>query len=504
MGAGLAERLSALASRHFAAALAGIVALAVVMAVLGRAGHDFSNDEPFTALMLQKNAADLRDVFVHDNIPLWYALLRPWRGVFGAGEWGLRSLAMMLYAIAIVVTALVGRRVGGPVSGLFAAWLLATSARIGLRFAATARPYALLCLLAALATAGHLAAAADDKRQRGGRLVIAGLIVVHLAGLFTQPLYAFFAAASALASLVLLPGKRGVVLALAPGVAVAIYVAVWWPVLRQTFLLPTTSWMTTPDATDLMAGYLALWGWRNGWMLAGVLLALLLVRSGSLKDVSTPAWRYCAIVSATVIVGTFAASFAKPVYSAASTPIVILPALAVAIAAAVVRLGSPALTLVGAVLLFTSAAAYAVEGIRLPDPTPSSDSVAAVAQEVQCGDRVLAAGVSFAPVTWYAQKTAWPSCVAIDSFPAAMRQHPGWFDGDSIVSRRMEFLAEIRAAASRLPSDRRLWVFAADRGAGQEAARLFDDVPELRLERRLSLPGTYFDHVRVYRVRRAE
>ena len=71
--------MTGLASRHFTAILVATAALAVTLAVLGRAGQDFSNDEPFTALMLEKSTAELRDVFVDDNIPLWYGLLRPWR-----------------------------------------------------------------------------------------------------------------------------------------------------------------------------------------------------------------------------------------------------------------------------------------------------------------------------------------------------------------------------------------------------------------------------------------
>jgi hypothetical protein len=370
-----------------------------------------------------------------------------------------------------------------------------------LRVAATARPYALLGVLGAAAVAGHLAAGqvVDSERKPRVWLLLPTLAAVHLAGLFTQPLYAFFAGACAVASLGLLPGRRGVMLAAVPCAAVALYLASWWPMLSATFLLPTTSWMTKPGATDLIAGYLALWGWRNGWVLAGVILALLLVRRGALKEVSSPAWRFCLVVSVLVMAGTFGASLiAKPVYSAASTPIVILPALSVAIAVTLVRLGSPPLALAVSILLFASAAAYATEGWR-PDPAPSAASVAAVAREVRCGDRVVAAGVSFAPVTWYARKTDFPACVPIEAFPAEMRAHPGWFDAASPASRRVELLGEAAAVVASLGPDGRVWVFAADRGAGSDATSLLDDVGGLTLERRLPLAGTYFDHVRVYR-----
>jgi hypothetical protein len=180
---------------------------------------------------------------------------------------------------------------------------------------------------------------------------------------------------------------------------------------------------------------------------------------------------------------------------------VILPALALAIAIALVRLGSSRLTVLFALLVLSSAAAYAVEGIRSPDPAPSAASVAAVARELQCGDRVVAAGVAFAPVTWYARQSGFPSCLSIEAFPREVSQHPGWFEASSTVFRRQEFLAEAGTLASSLPADAKLWVFAADRGAGAEATQLLDDVPGLLLERRLPLAGTYFDHVRVYRRR---
>lgn len=116
-----ADRLTGLASRHFTAMLVAIAALAVTLAILGRAGQDFSNDEPFTALMLEKSGAELRSVFVDDNIPLWYVLLRPWRAMFGDTEWGLRSLSLVFYALAVIVTGVAGRRLAGPAAGLMAA-----------------------------------------------------------------------------------------------------------------------------------------------------------------------------------------------------------------------------------------------------------------------------------------------------------------------------------------------------------------------------------------------
>ena len=497
-----ADRLTGLVSRHFTAMLVAIAALAVTLAILGRAGQDFSNDEPFTALMLEKSATELRDVFVDDNIPLWYVLLRPWRALFGDTEWGLRSLSLAFYALVVIVTGVAGRRLAGPAAGLMAAWLVATSARIGLRFAATARPYALVCALAAGAIAGHLFLLGETSHpRRHARLLVAGLLLVHLAGLFTQPLYAFFAAACAIGSLVLSPDRRGVMVATLPLAAIGLYVALWWQTLTATFLLPTTSWMTRAGLTDLIAGFLALWGWRNGWVLAGAILALLLVRRGAWREVSTRGWYFCLAVAVLTIAGMFIASGSKPVYSAASSPIVILPALALAIAVALDRLGSPRLTAVLALLVLSSAAAYAVEGIRSPDPAPSGASVAAVSREIQCGDRVVAAGVAFAPVSWYARRSGLPSCVSIEAFPQEVSHHPGWFDAASPAFRRPEFLAEAGSLAASLPPEARLWVFAADRGAGAEMTELLDDVPSLQLERRLPLAGTYFDHVRVYRRR---
>lgn len=496
-----ADRLTGLASRYFTAMLLAIAALAVTLAILGRAGQDFSNDEPFTALMLEKSAAELPGVFVDDNIPLWYVLLRPWRAILGDSEWALRSLSLACYALAVIVTGVAGRRLGGAVTGLMAAWLLATSARIGLRFAATARPYALLCALASAAIAGHLLLFEDLRRtRRHARLLGAGLLAVHLAGLFTQPLYAFFAAACAVGSLIFSPDRRGLALAALPLAAIGLYAAFWSSTLTATFLLPTTSWMTRAGLTDLMAGFLALWGWRNGWVLVGAILTLLLVRRGAWSEVSTRGWRFCLTVTVLAIAGIFvASSFSKPIYSAASTTIVVLPAVALAIASALVRLGSPRLTAVLALLVLSSAVAYAVEGITSPDPAPSQASIAAVSREIQCGDRVVAAGVSFAPVTWYARRNGFPSCLSIEAFPQEVSRHPGWFEASATAFRRPEFLAEAAALASSLPAAGRLWVFAAERGAGAEVTQLLDDVPALVLERRLPLAGTYFDHVRVYR-----
>ncbi len=88
--------------------------------------------------------------------PLYFAVLRAWRGAFGDGEAALRSLSVVCGVGAVAAVAAAGALLGGALHGLLAAALLAVSA-FAVTYSQEVRPYALLMLLAALQIAAVLA-----------------------------------------------------------------------------------------------------------------------------------------------------------------------------------------------------------------------------------------------------------------------------------------------------------------------------------------------------------
>ncbi len=97
--------------------------------------------------------------------PLYYTLLKGWRGMFGASEDALRSLSVLVSVLTVLLLSISGRllRVGrdGEVVSLLAGLFLAANAG-SIKYAQEARPYALETLAVTatlLAAAGILTAA---------------------------------------------------------------------------------------------------------------------------------------------------------------------------------------------------------------------------------------------------------------------------------------------------------------------------------------------------------
>src|SRR5262249_42432390 len=130
-----------------------IAAGAVALAAIASFHHNLAIDEPFTALAIA-HPASLGATLVHDNVPLFYALLLPWTRVFGTSAFALRALSVWASAAAFLSGA---PGAPGPVppkprngGSALTAILVGSSVTYGLQPAATVRPYALLMLFAAM------------------------------------------------------------------------------------------------------------------------------------------------------------------------------------------------------------------------------------------------------------------------------------------------------------------------------------------------------------------
>ncbi|PYR56732.1 MAG: hypothetical protein DMF85_15645 [Acidobacteria bacterium] len=471
--------------------VAAIVLAAVVQAALLRAHNDLSVDEPFMASAIA-HPESLPATFVHDNHPLAYLLLIAWARLFGSSAFALRALSMVAYAGAIAFSAAAARHSGSITTAWLTALLIGCSVPIGLEHAATARPYGLLVLFAAMALWASIRVDRAASRVRAAFPIAAA----HLLGLFTHPIFVFASLASALAGA--LCGRKRLLLAGAPIVAIAVYLVSWWHVLKQSLALPATSWMRRPGADDLVAGYTALWGNRNGFVFAGIVLALVCLRGLAARRVLTRDVGFAALTVLFVFGSAFVASQMTPAYLAARTPMLVLPAASMAFAALVSELGTPALTGIVALLVMTASLRYTVEGWRRPDPAPTRASLAAVAARASCGDTIVATGLSYAPLAYIAPRANVPSCVTVRVFPDDVRDHPGWLDMSPGYQARLDAAAP--AVASSLPRTGTLWVFVKRRGIGAEAgdAIVRQIAARRALRETLPLRGTFFDEVQVF------
>jgi hypothetical protein len=475
--------------RWFSLGAVAIALLAVTLACASRWHHDLSVDEPFMAHVIAEPELVPRAI-ADDNVPLAYGLFIAWSRLFGTSATALRSLSIVAFGLACLFAGAAGRWSGDDRTGLMTAVLVACSA-IGIQHGATARPYALVVLFAAVALWADARADSDDTVPPA----VVRVFVPHLLGLFTHPMFLFVAAASAGARLIV-PGARRAV-AMGPIAAIAVYAIAWGWMLARTFGLPTTSWMPHPGLRNLISGYTHLWGIVPGALLA-ILAAAAVVTLRRRRDGVPAAVLRAALVAVGVLVVTFAISQVRPMYLSPRTPVFVLPAAALAmgwvLAASPLRVLAPA----AAAIVMIASLRSTVAAVRAGDPTPTRASLAAVARDVRCGDVVVAAGMSYPPVTYYAHEAGLPSCVTIVPFPADVAVHPGWPDMRPGFIDRLR--AEAPSAAAAVPSGSRVWLIRSPGGIGLEAGVAID--AELskrrRVERREPLAGSFFEEVLLF------
>jgi len=354
---------------------------------------------------------------------------------------------------------------------------------------ATARPYALATLCSALAL--WTAMRAIDEAPAPGAAVSVALS--HLLGLFTHPVFAFVTAGSAIAGL---GTRRRRLLVGAPLAALAIYAVAWWPMLRQTAALPARTWMSAPGLQEVMRGLL-FWGDHATPILLVVVLVLVMVRGRSRLDDARRGVRFAVVSTAVALVGTLVVSRVTPVFLAERTPTFVLPAAALIVAFVIAELGPALVPAAAALLVAASAGRYAVQSARRPDPYPTGSSLAAVAARATCGDTIVAAGLSYAPILYFRQKALVAPCVELVAFPPDVSEHPGWLDASPAAQASLAHRGTDEAARLTGPT---VWVFTQVRGVGaRESAALVDALAARRTVRAtLPLEGSFFSEIRVF------
>jgi hypothetical protein len=485
-------------------ALFAIAALAVAQAAAARRGHSLSVDEPFMANAVRLPLGRLREVFTHDNVPFAYFLLKIWTAILGESEWALRSLSLAAYGGAVLVTGLAGRLAGGSAVAIVSALLMATSTRLGLSHAATARPYALLCLLAASAVLASIALMRVPGQTPAAlprAVILAGtLAIVHLAGLWTHPLYAFLLAAVALGTLAAGRERRWLGLA-AAAAALTIYVGTWGGVVLETMAIPATAWMPAPELQHLIDSYIVLWGNRNAFILFGALVTLVALAPGRAAALAaTPAVRFVVIAGLAAVLLPFAVSYVRPVFLSGRTPVLALPLAALGAAFCLSRLGTTTVLVAISALFLQGSVQWTVSSYRSGDPAPTRESVAHVVAHARCGDTLMMTGLSYSAVEYYLRRLEAASCLARETFPAEVQSHTGWIDTARLAAESEQLARQAVERAARVMPGERVWLFGWDRGIGREAslaARQGFDA-QLPLIEHLELEGAFFRWVRLY------
>ncbi len=483
------------------AGLGAIALAAAVAALAARWDHSLSVDEPFTALAVGQSATAVLDTLRHDNTPITYLALKPWSRLVGDSEIALRSLMAFSYGVAVLATGLAGVLLAGARCGIIAALLMASSGSVGLLHAATIRPYALLSLFSALAA--YQLVVLLHCAQPATRLQWIGLTATHVLGLFTHPIYVFLALGASVAAWTA-GGSRHRSLATSGIAALAIYAATWGWMIKATLQLPTTAWLTAPGVVDLWNAYLGIWGNRNGFLLAGALLALLTASGGARRLRENHALEVVALAAAFAFLGPFLMSFVKPVFHPTRTPTLALPFIALTAAAILSTLGSRLLAAVLGVSLALAGVQHVVASRRHGDPDPTRQSMAAILAKAQCGDVLISAGLSYAAVAYYFDRLHAPSCVSHQTFPREMSAHPGWLDEAAFARNADAYQAEAAALAEHLANtSRQAFAFTKRRGTGADVGEMLSRELATRLHysTTLDLRGAFFDQVMMYEAR---
>jgi mannosyltransferase len=229
----------------------------------------------------------------------YYLFMHFWTRVFGDSELALRAPSIIAMAFAVGLTAELGRRLFDPVVGALAGLFMCLIPHVS-RYAQEARPYAMSCLLAVVATlllhralagpsarrwtgygaavlllggshllaltvlGGHAVAVAGQARRTGARPAVIWLATVAAAGAALLPL-ALLGAGQRDAQLNWVEPVTAARIAAAPGDVVGsvdtgwllagmALLALWWPRRR---LVELAAWLAVPPAVVATASVLA-------------------------------------------------------------------------------------------------------------------------------------------------------------------------------------------------------------------------------------------------------
>jgi mannosyltransferase len=321
-----------------------------VLGLIRLGTQPLSFDERFTRDTATLSWSGIWDAAQDTEAPhlVYYGLMKPWLAVFGTSEWALRMPSVFFAALAAAATAVLGRRLFGDLAGLVAGLALAASSFF-VSWGQQARGYTLAVLLATVATYAFVRAC----EERSTAWWIAWAAALSAAGWVN--VFAFsVAAAHLIAFLYLRPRPSARVPVLAGLAALAVF-------LPQLVLVAAgdngqLDWIPTPTPRHVAVG---MWDWASRNPVAAFAAAIGLVQLIRGVVPGAARWKTALIAAWLVapVVATLLASIVQPAFEARYV-LVGLPALALAIGAAVASLSRRQAIALAAVLVVSA-------GIRL-------------------------------------------------------------------------------------------------------------------------------------------
>ncbi len=342
--------------------LGWILLLALGVRFFGLTYHSLWFDEAVSTFWAAQPADEIWRVgmaLVQDkHPPLYYLLLHGWTRLLGGDDWSVRSLGVLIGALAVLPTYTIGRRLGGRRAGAFAALLLAVNPFL-VWYSQEARMFmpATTFTLIGLDALGRLAHGEHGTRRRAGLGPL-----LQLSGGFTAALYSYLYSAFLMpaAALWLLSAvwprrrqptaRRDLALGLL-GLAIAavLFLPVAWSAWRVSGLesppgRPFAGLL--PVLTSMLRIYTLGWpGWSAAWLaaLTGGVAVLVTIGSlvpmppsdGSRRGLYLVLWMAVVILVGGALMGRNARIFGESRYQ-----IILAPALCLAMGRALAWLTS--------------------------------------------------------------------------------------------------------------------------------------------------------------------
>jgi hypothetical protein len=331
--------------------------------------------------------------------PLYYTLLHAWMWVVGDGTWAVRSLSAVFGAVAVAVTALVARRLFGPLVGWIALGVMALHPFVA-RYASETRMYTLVMAEVAVGIVLVEDLLRTRRRRTWLALVVcsAALVLTHY---WSLPVVA--AAVTLAGGAHAVGARRGrwpwahrsptllVATAVAGGFLAT---APWWPIMRFQSVHTGTPWTRPASLWDALH-IVVHWDRGSTWIstVATVLAVVLLVAGSVLPaaPVAPPAALTSRTISAHLwlsVVFAFVITHASHSAFVSRYTAVLFPSTALLIAVAIGRTNRDALrAAVVAVLAvgWVAAAAHETQQVR----TRAGAFAAAIRAQAAPGDLVL-------------------------------------------------------------------------------------------------------------------
>ncbi len=482
-----------------------------IVRVVPRLDRSLNIDEPFTANFVALPTSQMLEAFKHDSAtPLYFYGLKAWTSLWGESEVALRSFSVIFFAAAIVAVGGAASCVAGRRGGLIAALLFSASSPLGLVYATTARPYALLYFSIALALLTYFSLLRLPRPQRvAGQSVHARqitlyvvLMALNVAGLLTHISYIFLLLGLVLAASV--AGWRSFILmGLNALLSLLIFWLLWGPIYSQAFGLPATNWMGPPSLNNLIEAVVYLWGRPITVLISGYVLLILFLRRHALKPVLTePIMGVGALVVVCTLLVPFAVAQFRPIFYANRIDVLFLPMACIVTSVLLVRLARPDWTIPVLAAVAIIAIGSTVQTIYEPDPYPVRQSLQAIAPQLRCSDQLIVSGITLSEVRYYARRLRLPNCIVIQAYPSEQEVHPGWMDVPTLLQDKERLQQEATALAQQAAasSSGRVWLFDNTTRYGLEVASVVKSALNhwLQLEQTLNLGGSYFDSVLVY------